>query len=277
MSAHPHTDEALLRRRAAYFFNTDRRARGEVREFAALLSTMGECAVVGGMLRDLCLGGHGAFRSDVDFVADVDDIDAFDRAMERMGATVNRFGGYGVKLAAWQVDVWPLQRTWAARKQHAEVRCLDDVLKTTFFDWDAVLYYPATGRVAAKEGYFGRLRDRVIDVNLLPNPNPVGNAVRALRYACRWQARLAPKLAEHVGRQVRDCGWDALLLAEERSFRKRHLRMLDAREIERRLAAIADGRAVEIVDAGQPRREPKAASKRAAAGGGACRLAMVGS
>lgn len=263
MSAHPHTDEARLGRRAAYFFTTDRRARREVREFAALLSTMGECAVVGGMLRDLCLGGHGAFRSDVDFVADVEDLEAFDGTMERMGATVNRFGGYGVKLASWQVDVWPLQRTWAARKRHAEVRRLDDILKTTFFDWDAVLYYPATGRVAAKEGYFGRLRDRLLDVNLEPNPNPLGNAVRALRYACRWNARLAPTLAEHVGKHVRDCGWDALLVAEERSFRSRYLRKLDPHEVTLRLAAAVEGGAVEIAPPGRPRRAATVACKRA--------------
>ncbi|MER0240074.1 hypothetical protein [Fulvimarina sp. MAC8] len=261
MSAHPHSDENLLRRRAAYFFTTDRRGRREVRDFAASLSMMGECAVVGGMLRDLCLGGHRAFRSDVDFVADVEDLPAFDRAMERLGATVNRFGGYGVKLSQWQVDVWPLQRTWAKCERYAEVRCIDDVLNTTFFDWDAVLYYPSTGRVAAKECYFGRLRDRLIDVNLQPNPNPVGNAVRALRYACRWNARLAPKLAEHVGRQVRACGWEALVLAEKRSFRTRYLHTLDAGEVRLRLAATADGGAVEIVPSERLRRV-KAASKR---------------
>lgn len=252
MSAHPHIDETVLGQRAAHFFTSRRRARGEVRDFAAFLSSMGECAVVGGMLRDLCLGGHGAFRSDVDFVADVADLSAFDRAMERLGASVNRFGGYGVKLSTWQVDVWPLERTWAARARHAEVRRVDDVLNTTFFDWDAVLYYPATGRVAAKERYFDRLAKRVIDVNLLPNPNPVGNAVRALRYACRWNAHFAPMLAVHVERQVRDFGWDSLVVAEERSFRTRHLRRLDPQEVKRRLTAAAHGGTVEIAPAGRP-------------------------
>lgn len=58
--------------------------------------------------------------------------------------------------------------------------------------------------------------------------------------------------------QVRDCGWDAFILAEERSLHKRYLRMRDAQEVKRRLAATADGAAVEIVPAVRQRRASKA-------------------
>lgn len=241
MSALRQAEERVLRERARYFFTTPMRGRPEVGAFAAELRRRGDCAVVGGMLRDVLLGGNRAFRSDVDFVADVDDLEEFDRWMAGFGARTNRFGGYALSLSRWNVDVWPLRRTWAARNAGVRVDSIDDILGTTFFDWDAIVYRPHTARVTARADYFDRIRTRVLDVNLLPNPNPLGNAVRALRYACLWDARLAPKLAEHVERELTDAGWERAVGVEAASFGSLYLRYLDPAAVMERLRRRADG------------------------------------
>jgi hypothetical protein len=220
MSVHRHLDHhsVLLKKRADYFFASRAYSRREVANFAELLLTLGPVVVIGGFLRDLCLSGNRHFRSDIDFVVDPASIFEFEHLTNRLSARVNKFGGYGITLSRWKVDVWPLERTWAAVAGHVSLSCLDDLLDVTFFDWDAILYSVADQKLISGRWYFDRVRRRVIDINLEPNPNPLGNAIRALRYAYRWEAALGERLASHVAKQIRDYGWTTLLASEQRSF-----------------------------------------------------------
>lgn len=242
MSARPsqQPDPRRVARRASYFFRSGRRSRGEVASFADRLADLGSVAVIGGMLRDLSLAGNAGFRSDVDFVVDPGSIAEFERLMAALGARRNRFGGYGIALRRWRVDVWPLERTWAAVAGHVEVRRPEDLLDATFFDWDAILYICSTRSVTARPDYFERLERRVLEVNLEPNPNPVGNAVRAIRYARRWNAAFGPRLAHHILRQARDHGWDTLARAERASFGTRVLATIDLEGLGRALRVARD-------------------------------------
>jgi hypothetical protein len=174
--------------------------------------------VIGGLLRDLSFVGNSGFKSDVDFVVDPVSMTEFDRLALQRGARLNRFGGFGITLHRWKVDVWPLERTLAAVHGYAKVKSLQDLVHTTFFDCDAVLYDVMAHKVTAKRGFFKRIQSRVIDINLEPNPNPLGNAVRALRYAYRWDAAFGEKLVMHVAKQIHDHGWKALVASECRSF-----------------------------------------------------------
>ena len=223
----PVNDSRRLKGRAAYFFTTKARSRDEVAGFAETLLELGSVVAIGGFLRDLLLAGNRRFRSDVDFVVDPVSIREFERFAERLGAKANRFGGYGITLEKWKVDVWPLERTWAAVNGHVPVSVLDDLVNVTFFDWDAVLYSVAKQRLIAKPTYFERVRERILDINLEPNPNPLGNAVRALRYAYRWEAAIGTRLASHVSRQIRDHGWEKLVESERCSFGNPVLSSLD--------------------------------------------------
>ena len=188
------------------------------------------------MLRDLYLAGNRQFRSDIDLVVDPSSLVEFDRLLDRYDVKSNRFGGYGLRLGRWRIDVWPLERTWAAVHGYVEVRELRDLLKITFFDWDAVLYEISQKTVVCEEEWFAKINNRVLDINLKPNPNPIGNSVRALRYAWRWNAKLGPRLAEHVHNQLAEAGWEAMLEAEQRSFHTRILQYLNQNDIERALS-----------------------------------------
>lgn len=236
MSLQAETDAGRLSKRVAYFLHTNVRRRQEVAQFAENLSNFGQAAIIGGMIRDIYLDGNRYFTSDVDFVVDASSLKDFRRVMDRRGAVRNRFGGYRLSLGRWKADVWPLQLTWAGVEGHREVRCFGDLLGVTFFDWDAVLYVVPERRLLTAPGYFGRLRRRVLDINLEPNPNPLGNAVRALRYAWRWDAAFGASLAQHVLRQVRASGWDALAAYERAAFRRPILGHFDADDVLPRVA-----------------------------------------
>jgi len=183
------------------------------------------------------LAGSRAFTSDVDFVVDPGSMAEFERLVTSLSGQRNRFGGYGIQLTRWRVDVWPLQRTWAAVNGHANVQSLSDLTRVTFFDWDAIVYSVAMRSLASTASYFERVRSRVIDINLGHSPNPRGNAIRAIRYAYRWDAALGPELAGYVSRRIRDDGWNELVAAERAKFPNPILRGLDDAAVWRALEA----------------------------------------
>lgn len=237
MSAQVAQTPEQLKRRACYFlFESQRRGRREVADFAKRLYGLGGVVIIGGMLRDLAVAGNAAFTSDVDFVAKPISLREFDRLMRRKGAAINRFGGCRLELNTWKVDVWPLERTWASRAGYRIVCDFPDLLGATFFDWDAVLFDYGQRKVIAASDYFDRLATRIIDVNLHPNPNPTGNAVRALRYAYINKLYFGRRLADHVLQCISNHAWTDLILREQRSFGSSLLRHIDREEVVKRLS-----------------------------------------
>jgi len=224
-----------LEGRAAYFFSSKKKRRSEVFDFATRLESMGETVAIGGFLRDLLLDGTRRFISDVDFVIRPPSLGEFERDMKKLNASRNRFGGYSIQLSRWKVEVWPLETTWAAVENHVDVTQMQDLLKVTFFNWDSILYSVSKRKVFASTKYFDQVSARFLDINLAPNPNPLGNAVRAVRYAHRWQAWLGRSLAEHIARQVKDVSWEVMANYERRSFGNSVMRFIDGDLAEKRL------------------------------------------
>ena len=184
--------ERQLESRIQYFFRSRYRGREDVRNVLRDLRRHGRLVLVGGMLRDLALFGNAGFRSDLDFVIAPYDLSGFEKHMESIGARVNRFGGYALPSRKWQIDVWPLERTWAHVAGHARVRTIGDLRGATFFRCDAILYDLDYRKLRAAPDYFGELTKKVLEINLRPNPNPKGNAVRAFRYALMKGFRWGP-------------------------------------------------------------------------------------
>jgi len=153
------------------------------------------------MIRDVALGGIGAFRSDIDLVVETDP--------ERLRHTLadynwrsTRFGGHRVLLSHWIVDVWPVCSTWALVEKHVSGEDLADLPKTTFFNWDAAVYDIDKNRLYTRSGYIEAIYRNTLDINLRANPNPTGMAMRTMKLLLRWNASLSPSLsvflAEHL-------------------------------------------------------------------------------
>lgn len=237
MQSTPATSAANLRTRVLRYLRADGLSdrRRLVLDVLPTFEALGRVAIVGGMLRDIALAGPGGYASDIDLVVQPDDANVFREAAVALGGVANRFGGYGMSLGGWSVDVWALEDTWAHRAGLIDVRSFADLRRCTFFDWDAVTYEPRTGRLATNEGFFDGIRERVLGINLAVNPNSAGCAVRAIRRAARWGASLTDPLACFVLREIDHGGWTALVALDETAFDLPLLRDLDPSDVRKRL------------------------------------------
>ena len=194
-------DRAELGRRIRAYLADEARGGNEITDLIGHLGQAGEVAIFGGMPRDIAWGGAGAFGSDVDLVVDA----APGRLAEllRDGRAVrNRFGGYRIAGRRHSYDVWALPSTWAVRSGHVRATCLADLVHTTFFDRDAVLYLCGSHQVHHGPRFAAWLRDGMVDVNLEANPNPRGTALRALRILLEPAQVAGPGLAEYLRRMA---------------------------------------------------------------------------
>lgn len=221
----------LIKQRVCYFFDDKRHGRWSVHDAVRDLRQFGEVAVIGGMLRDLLLFGNRGFKSDVDLVIDVKDQEKFLSYVKKNNAEVNKFGGYSMKHGKWQVDVWLLQNTWAHVSGHVDVRDFYDLTKITFFDCDAILFDFSDMNFVFKEGYFDKLNNKIIDVNLLPNPNPFGNAIRAFKYAWKKDMKWGRRLSRFMFDIISENGWEDLVRREQSSKHTSYMKHFKEREL----------------------------------------------
>lgn len=226
-----------LEKRLNYFLRSDYRGRKDVRQTMSLLRSYGRLAIVGGMLRDLTLFGNIEFKSDIDFVIDAENVDEFEKYMATLGARVNRFGGYALPNSRWQIDVWPLKRTWAHVHGYVYIDTLEDLCRSTFFNVDGIVYDLADKKIGVIPGYFDMMKRRELEINLLPNPNPVGNIVRAFRYSLTKGFRWGPGLSQFVFNFISHKGWSSLVNYERRSSNGSYLHVFREDEV---LNALAD-------------------------------------
>lgn len=202
------------------------------------LGSLGEHALIGGAIRDLARLGRRGFSSDLDFVVYDRDYQAFHRAMSRVNAKPNRFGGFALPFHQWKVDVWHLEDTWARTNNLRKVERLSDLLQCTFFDWDAAVYDLGAKRLILADNYLERLRSNVMDVSLLENPNPGGSLVRALRRAALWRVHFGKDLSNFCRSYLQKLDWSDLVRRDKKAFRESVLAHLDPVELVHRLQAI---------------------------------------
>lgn len=190
-----HLRERFTRYLRTHDFN-GRRVRDVLNEFQIL----GRVAVFGGFTRDMAASGAAGFRSDIDVVVECE-AGRLDAVMEQLPADVaitrNKFGGYRLSDSHALLDVWSLETTWAIR-QHYATPSLDQLPKTTFFNWDAIAYCLSTRELIFNDGYFEQVKARFLDLNLRDNPNPAAMCVRALKIACKAPTRFSRPLVSYV-------------------------------------------------------------------------------
>lgn len=160
---------------------------------------LGRVAVIGGLVRDFAREGRSGFHSDVDLVIDAPKHEVTQLALD-LNAVPNRFGGYGYQDGLWKIDFWALETTWG--KKHVSVNSLEDVIESTFFDWDAIAYDLWERKVICKDDYLDKIKKRKMEINLLPNPSPMGNLVRAVRRLVLWHVEPGPELRDFIDKHL---------------------------------------------------------------------------
>lgn len=210
--------EHSLKRRIRYFLSSAYRGRTEIHSTLEKMQSFGPIVVIGGILRDLLLSNNQEFKSDLDLVIDPLDPDMFRDYVASFGASKNRFGGFSLVGQQWKIDIWLLKDTWAHQAGHVNISNFSDLLDTTFFNCDAIIYDLSCGQVITKPAYFDELSRRWLEINLQPNPNPIGNTVRAFRYAMRKNFTWGPRLSKYVEEVLEHTDWQSLVKYELASY-----------------------------------------------------------
>lgn len=193
----PARDLKLIRQRARQVLATY--AGGTLTPILADLRKMGDVGVFGGLMRDTALDPPALFASDVDLVIAVHDEAQLDHYCESRSAVRNRFGGYRLALPrGGRIDVWPLQRTWAFREGVRRGSSLADLVGTTYFSWDSIVYDLNSGRIHCRRDYVDKIESSIVDIELPDNPYPLGALVRTLRLIASSRANVTYKLACHT-------------------------------------------------------------------------------
>lgn len=188
----------LKRRIDDYLWRDSSRPLSRLRELLRhKFMSLGQTAVIGGLLRDVARRGSSGFKSDIDLVIKADPFLVENLAIE-LSAVPNRFGGFGLVTPSWKIDFWALRNTWAHKAGLVKVRTLSDLTRCTFFTTDAVIYNTHTREVYASETYLHSILHRQIEINLLENPSPNGNLVRAVRRILSWNLSPGPRLREFL-------------------------------------------------------------------------------
>jgi len=206
-----------LKRKVGYFLSSPKLGRQEVKTLLDQLQKIGEVVIFGGMLRDLSLLGNGGFDSDIDLVIDTDKENELADFLRPYSPARNKFGGYRLKLSRWEVDIWPLKSTWAFKQGYVKEGSFADLCKTTFFDWDGIVYKVGDGTILAVEGYFDHINEGLLDINLENNPNPMGNIVKAFRYREKYGAGFSSRLATYIYEHLENFDPNLISLYENKS------------------------------------------------------------
>lgn len=160
-----------------------------------ILSNFNKAVVFGGAVRDLALCDSNYKPADIDIVVDTEE-EHLTSVFQNILYSNTKFGGLRLNYSSTHVDIWPLRKTWAISNGFVKGEKFEDLLKTTFFNIDASFYSLHEDKLYTTQHYFEYLENRILDINLEPNPNPIGMIRRILNFAINRHFALTPRLIE---------------------------------------------------------------------------------
>ncbi len=206
----------IERRLAAFIWEDNSRRCVSLRSVITMFTDrFYNVAIIGGMVRDFARVGAPGFHSDVDMVIDAPACEVVEFAAAH-GARVNAFGGFSLVSDGWEIDFWPLESTWALREGHVELKHLEDVIRSTFFDHDAIIFDIGRRRVICDEGYVARQPLNMLEINLMPNPSIHGSLYRAARRILGWELTPGPKLRAFMDEHLNGDAFEHMVATERR-------------------------------------------------------------
>lgn len=186
---------------------------------ATLAERLSETVIFGGMIREVALGNTRQFSSDVDIVTRVGRDQIF-AAIAEFSPHENKFGGFRFNVGTQLFDIWSFDDTWAFRAGLVDGASFNDILKTTFFNLDAVAYHLQDRKISCSELYLHALDNRILDLNLEKNPAPGNMVRRAIRLAMDNSLQITPRLGEYILRYADLDNIDDLSLMYVKSLRR---------------------------------------------------------
>ncbi|MCK9783285.1 hypothetical protein, partial [Proteus columbae] len=103
---------------------------------------------------------------------------------------------------------WHFEDTWAFSNDKVENvnNSIDNILKTTFFNWDAILFDFKKQDVICSRYYYYNLNNRYLDINLSDNPNSIGSFSRIIKNIFYNNANhLSHEILDYLYKSFIDC------------------------------------------------------------------------
>lgn len=162
----------------------------------------------GGTLRSLLLSRlvHGQLGRprDVDIVIQGPPLDILRELFGQLISRETRFGGFHLRDAGWEFDVWPLERTWGIVQDRIDCPDFAYLPNTTFLNIEAAAIDIWPGGAGERQIYSGddqffrAIIDRVVEVNRVENPFPELCVVRSLVLVSELGFGMGPRLARFI-------------------------------------------------------------------------------
>lgn len=200
-------------------WGSPKRSISDFLDFISHVNAVGGVYIFGGLLRDLAIFGKKGFGSDVDVVVE-GDWESCEDYLEGVGAVRNKFGGFRLVVSGVPVDIWNAQETWAIRRGLVEYQSVASLVNTTVLNWDAILMNWTTKNFICSDNYLDQINERLLDVVLEDNPNPIGMAVRVFRHLCSKDARrISINAADYLTHCASLFSFEEIRAAEIKSYR----------------------------------------------------------
>jgi hypothetical protein len=189
--AHHSTAAAKISERLTRFLEDNPIVESVAGEFCNL----GDIAIFGGLVRDLARIEPEQFSSDIDLVV-MCDSQALESAMRRFPHRRTKFGGYRFEQGSQIFDIWSAWDTWAVRHNHRSISTIDDIVTTTFFTCDQVIYKFDELELHYTERFVDWAENGRVALNLRDNPNLTGMVDRIVRMIFQWNLEIDRELAD---------------------------------------------------------------------------------
>lgn len=151
--------------------------------FARNIDVIGDVVLFGGAIRDVFLFGKISRNSDLDFVVRCDK-DKLRSLLTSFNPIENKFGGFRFFFGRRQIDIWPLEETWAIKNGYlkkyksTQIGRVDtsmmDLLSTTLFNVDSVYYRVNKKNLICSNFFLDGIKSKILRLNMEENPSPHG-------------------------------------------------------------------------------------------------------
>ena len=109
----------------------------------------------------------------------------------------NKYGGFRL-LSDWQIDIWFIEETLAFRTNTIKYSTPSDILKTTMFNWDAILYSYNEKKLYCSDTFFDEIKSNQLELNNENIPNKAGFVKKLLRYTTNNNVHIGYKLRSYL-------------------------------------------------------------------------------
>ncbi|MEQ9117190.1 hypothetical protein, partial [Fulvivirga sp.] len=126
-----------------------------------------------------------------------------------------------IKFEGIDVDIWPLEKTWAFESGSVNLNDINSLSETTFLNIESIaieLFPKSKCRNVIAHGFNQAINDKLLEINLKENPFPELNIARALYAAKRLEYNFGPHLIEFISENLKSCDIDDILHIYEKKY-----------------------------------------------------------